>query len=250
MAETSMKITSAITADDCLEGLRELRTGCVNLIFADPPYNIGVDYGKGKKFDRRDEREYQDWCQDWLQACERALTPDGSLWVLINDEWADLFGIMLRYVGLHRRSWIKWYETFGVNCTNKFNRTSRHLFYCVADPKHFTFNREAVTRPSDRQTKYKDKRANPNGKIWDDVWQIPRLCGTTKERIPGFPTQLPLALLKPIVGCSSNPGDLVVDPFCGSGTTGVVCKQLGRRFIGIESNPDYVELAEKRIAAC
>src|SRR5262249_42085709 len=98
-----------------------------------------------------------------------------------------------------------------------------------------------------RQTTYLDKRANPAGKNWDDVWgvtrkdgsgAIPRVCGTHKERIPGFPTQLPLALLRPIIGCASNPGDLVIDPFCGSATTAVAAVELGRSFIGIESSRD------------
>ncbi len=102
-------------------------------------------------------------------------------------------------------------------------------------------------RPSDRQTKYKDKRAVPGGKIWDDVWQIPRLTGTSKERIPDFPTQLPIELLRAIVGCSSEPGDLVVDPFNGSGTTGVACIEADRRYIGIDSSERFIDLAHKRL---
>jgi site-specific DNA-methyltransferase (adenine-specific) len=135
-----------------------------------------------------DDRTYLDWCREWLAECTRLLTPDGSLWVMINDEYADHFGIMLRDIGLDRRAWIKWYETFGVNCINNFNRCSRHIFYCVKDADRFVFNRDAVSRPSDRQTKYNDRRADPVGKLWDNVWCIPRLVGTSRERIPGFPT--------------------------------------------------------------
>jgi site-specific DNA-methyltransferase (adenine-specific) len=142
---------------------------------------------------------------------------------------------------------VKWYETFGVNCANNFNRCSRHLFYCVKDAKRFTFNPEAVNRQSDRQTKYGDSRADPGGKIWDDVWEIPRLVGTAKERIPDFPTQLPLAILRPIIGCSSNPGDGVLDPFCGSATAGVAAVEAGRKFIGIEKSGRFVELATQRM---
>jgi hypothetical protein len=157
------------------------------LIFADPPYNIGFDYGEGHD-DALPADQYLQWCRRWIDACAARLTPDGSLWVLINDEWADEFGCMLRRAGLHRRAWIKWYESFGVNCANNFNRCSRHLFYMVKDPRNFVFNGDAVSRPSDRQVKYGDKRADPGGKLWDDIWginpPIPRLVGTAAERIP------------------------------------------------------------------
>jgi site-specific DNA-methyltransferase (adenine-specific) len=136
----------------------------------------------------------------------------------------------------------------------------------VKDPKNFVFHREPVTRPSDRQAKYNDKRANPSGRIWDDLWgvnpeipwidgdlwgvdpPIPRVCGTFHERIPGFPTQLPLKLLLPIIGCSSDPGDLIVDPFSGSATTGAAALQLRRRYLGIERSPEFARLSRERLA--
>jgi site-specific DNA-methyltransferase (adenine-specific) len=242
------RMTAQIIYGDCIDELMNLQKA-PRLIFADPPYNIGIDYGDGKKADRRDDDDYLAWCRDWVEACHTALTADGSLWVMICDEWADHFGIILRRIGFHRRNWIKWYETFGVNCQNNFNRCSRHIFYCVKDTKHFVFNGDAVNRPSDRQTKYNDKRAIPTGKIWDNVWQIPRLVGNAKERVEGFPTQLPLALLRPIVGCASDPGDLVVDPFSGSATTGVAAIELGRNYIGIETQETFVELSRLRVQA-
>jgi DNA modification methylase len=231
---------------DCCEELLHVENA--RLVLADPPYNIGVDYGDGQKADRLPDQQYLEWCDDWLCKATDSLLPDGSLWLLVPDEYAEHFAIMLNDIGLHRRAWIKWYETFGVNCSNNFNRTSRHLFYYVVDPKRFVFNADAVTRASDRQTKYNDKRAAGGGKILDDVWQIPRLTGTSSERLPDFPTQLPLDLLRPIIGCATEPGDLVVDPFCGSGTTGVVAKELDRRFIGIEKGERYWEMANVRIA--
>lgn len=217
------------------------------LIFADPPYNIGVDYGDGADADKLSHEEFIQFCSEWIAVCHARLTDDGSLWVLIGDEYAAEMGCLLRQHEFHRRAWIKWYETFGVNQANNFNRCSRHLFYCVKNQRQFVFNADAVNRPSDRQTKYNDARANPAGKIWDDVWQIPRLVGTAKERIPDFPTQLPLDLLRPIIGCASDPGDLVLDPFNGSGTTGHVCIELGRRYIGIEKSERFHELAIQRL---
>jgi site-specific DNA-methyltransferase (adenine-specific) len=238
-----------ITCGDCITEMQQMKAGTARLIFADSPYNIGINYGQGVKADQLTDKTYLKWCSKWMAACERLLTPDGSLWVMINDEYADHFGILLRNTGLHRRAWIKWYETFGVNCTKNFNRCSRHIFYCVKNPKDFVFNTEAITRPSDRQVKYADKRASPHGKIWDNVWSIPRLVDNSKERLPDFPTQLPLDLVRPIVQCASEPGDLVIDPFCGSGTTGVAASKSGRRFVGIEKNRRFVRAAETRLAS-
>jgi site-specific DNA-methyltransferase (adenine-specific) len=236
---------------DVLDGLEAVRDehGPARLIFTDPPYNIGIDYGEGEKADLLTPQAYMKWVRQWFSLCWDCLTDDGSLWVMIGDEYAAEYCTELKASGFTVRSWIKWYETFGVNCSNKFNRTSRHIFYAVKDSSSFVFNPEPVTRPSDRQTKYGDSRAAAGGKIWDDVWQIPRLTGTCAERIPDFPTQLPLALVKPIVMCASIPGDLVVDPFNGSGTTGVAAIRNGRKYVGIEKSEKFADMATMRLEA-
>lgn len=238
-----------IIAGDCIAELANVAPASARLVFADPPYNIGIDYGSGAAADRLADADYLAWCTRWMQAAVRVLTPDGGLWVMINDEYAAEFTGALKGLGLTIRNWIKWYETFGVNCARKFNRCSRHIFYCVRDAQHFVFNPEAVSRPSDRQAKYADGRADPGGKLWDDVWIIPRLVGTAAERIPDFPTQIPLAITRAIVGCASQPGDLVIDPFSGSASTGVAAVELGRRYLGIERNPQYCELSRLRLRA-
>ncbi len=240
-----------IRCGDCLKELAEVAPNSVRLAFADPPYNLGIDYGEGPKVDRRPPAEYLAWCDRWMQAVARTLTEDGSLWVLINDEYADEFGILLRRAGLHRRQWLIWYESFGVNCRCAFNRCSRHLFWMVKNPKHFVFHEDAVLRLSDRQAKYADARAQPGGKLWDSVWgvnpPIPRLVENSRERLPGFPTQLPMALLSAIIGCASDPGDLVLDPFSGSGTTGAAALCLDRRYLGFERNQNFAKLSRLRM---
>jgi site-specific DNA-methyltransferase (adenine-specific) len=235
---------------DVLDGLESVRDehGPARLIFTDPPYNIGIDYGDGEKADRLEDDEYMAWVANWLALCWECLTDDGSAWVMIGDEYAAEYAVAIKEAGFTIRSWIKWYETFGVNCSNKFNRTSRHIFYAVKDPARFVFNPEPFTRPSDRQTKYGDSRAAAGGKLWDDVWQIPRLTGTCAERIPDFPTQLPLALVEPVVLCASMPGDLVVDPFNGSGTTGVAAVRNGRKYVGVEKSERFADMATMRIS--
>lgn len=234
---------------DVMDGLQSVldHHAPARLVFADPPYNIGIDYGEGEKADLLPDHRYMMWVREWLDLSKEVLSPDGSLWVMIGDEYAAEYAVAMKDLGLTIRAWVKWYETFGVNCSNNFNRCSRHIFYAVRDPKSFVFHSDAVRRPSDRQTKYNDKRADSNGKIEDDVWQIPRLTGTATERIPGFPTQLPLQLVQRIVCCASDPGDLVVDPFSGSATTGVAAIQNQRKYVGIEKSRAFIELSDKRL---
>jgi DNA modification methylase len=237
---------------DCIKILSELTRDKIKatMIFCDPPYNIGVNYGATTN-DKRTRPEFISWCSDWIGECYINLQDNGSLWLLINHENAADLELVLRKTGFTVINWITWYESFGVNCINKFSRSSRRLFHAVIDPNDYIFNKDYVTRASARQEIYKDKRANPDGRLWDDVWginpMISRVCGTHGERISGFPTQLPLSLLAPIISCASNPGDLVIDPFSGSATTGETCIRFKREYIGIEVNQDYVNRSWARL---
>ncbi len=240
--------------------------GTVNLIFADPPFNIGYDYDIYD--DRRDAQAYLDWTLAWGREVVRALKPDGAFWLAIGDEFAaELKVLFHRELGLSLRNWVVWYYTFGVHCTKKFTRSHAHLFYFVRDPKRFTFNDQSVRVPSARQLVYFDSRANPEGRLPDDTWilrpqdvpdgfaadgdtwYIPRVCGTFKERAGWHGCQMPEQLLGRIIRACSNPGDVVLDPFGGSGTTLVTAKKLHRRFLGFELSPDYAAAIRKRLDA-
>lgn len=245
-----------IRLGDCIEGMSKIEAGSVRLAFADSPYNIGWDYGDGSQSDSLDSRAFVRWCGEWQAAIRRVLVNDGSFWMLIGDEFAAELKITAESAGFHLRQWLIWYEAFGVNCQSKFNRCHRHLLHFTVDPEEFVFNADApeVRRPSDRQEKYGDPRAAEGGKLWDSVWginpAIPRVCGTHAEAIPGSPApQLPLALLRPIIACASEPGDLILDPFCGNATTGVAAIQAGRRFIGFEKREPIHHLATLRMKA-
>jgi site-specific DNA-methyltransferase (adenine-specific) len=249
---------------DCVEVLGALEEGSADLVFADPPFNIG--WGYDVYDDRRDRAAYLEWTERWLGAVRRVLKPTGSFYVAIGDEYAAEMKVRLDALGLTLRNWIVWHYTFGVSCTRKFNRSHAHIFYYVADPKRFTFNADAVRVPSARQTTYADRRANPSGKLPDDTWVLrpqedarcfpadsdtwyaARVCGTFRERT-AHPCQMPEAVLERIVRVSSNPGDVVLDPFAGSGTTLAVAKRLGRRWLGIELSADYAERIRRRLAA-
>jgi site-specific DNA-methyltransferase (adenine-specific) len=222
--------------------------GAVNLAFADPPYNIGYVYDKYN--DNRPDDEYVGWCEQWMDACKRALTPDGSFFIAIGDDFAADVRILGRKLGLHLRNWIIWHYTFGQNMRAKFSRAHTHIFYFTKDPKCFTFNDKALRFPSARHTEYQDLRASPLGRLPDDVWdEFPRVCGTFKERDGFHGCQLPEAMLMRIVLAASNPGDVVLDPFVGSGTTAAAAKRLGRRYVGIDISEKYAQRTRERLRA-
>jgi site-specific DNA-methyltransferase (adenine-specific) len=255
-------VPNDLITGDCLDVLAAQPAGSVDLAFADPPFNIGYEYDV--YHDRRGKADYLAWADRWLAAVRRVLSPTGSLFVAIGDEFAAEHKVRLDALGLTLRNWIVWHYTFGVSCTKKFNRSHAHIFYYVADPKRFTFNADPVRVPSARQTTYADRRANPVGKLPDDTWvlrpqesdahfrpdsdtwSVSRVCGTFKERT-GHPCQMPEAVLDRIIRVASNPGDLVLDPFAGSGTTLAVAKKLGRRYLGIELSERYADGARKRL---
>ncbi len=251
---------------DCLKGLARLPEGCVDLAFADPPFNIGYDYDIYE--DRRACDEYLDWSRRWIRAVARVLKPTGTFWLAIGDEYAaELKVIAHREVGLHLRSWVVWYYTFGVHCSKKFTRSHAHLLYFVKDPKQFTFHDAAVRVPSARQLIYADKRANPRGRVPDDTWilrpqdvpdgfspdqdtwHVSRVCGTFNERAGWHGCQMPEQVLGRILKTCSNEGDLILDPFAGSGTTLAVARKLKRHYLGFELSPEYAARVEERLAA-
>jgi DNA modification methylase len=251
---------------DCLNLFSEIEPGTIDLIFADPPFNIGYDYDIYD--DRLESNAYLDWTRSWGREVVRTLKPTGAFWLAIGDEYAAELKVMFhRELGLTPRSWVIWYYTFGVHCSKKFTRSHAHLFHFVKDPKRFTFNDSAIRVPSARQLVYFDARANPKGRVPDDTWilrpqdlpdgfrpeedtwYVPRVCGTFKERAGWHGCQMPEQLLGRIIRSCSNPGEIVLDPFGGSGTTLAVAKKLDRRFLGFELSPEYAAAIDARLAA-
>lgn len=236
-----------IICGDCIEVLGKARRPFADLIFADPPFNIGYKYDK--YCDKVKSRNYIAWTKEWMTACLNVLKPHGSFYIAIGDEYAANVKVTADELGLFMRNWIIWHYTFGQQAKNKFARSHTHIFYFVKDRKNFTFNDYAVRVPSDRQLIYNDRRANPIGKMPNDVWtDYSRVCGTFKERAGWHPCQMPEKLLKRIISVSSGPGDCVLDPFSGSGTTASAAKQLKRTYTAIDISEEYVEKARIRLA--
>jgi site-specific DNA-methyltransferase (adenine-specific) len=252
---------------DSIEILNAEPEGWVDLCFADPPFNIGYLYHNYD--DAKNVDEYVDWSEKWMRAVHRALKPNGSFYLAIGDEFAaDLCHVARRKIGFHLRNWIIWHYTFGQQTRKMFAKSHTHILYFTKEKEGFTFNADDVRVASARQTTYADKRANSKGKLPDDVWFLrpqeaaphayfepghdtwneSRVCGTFKEREGWHGCQMPIGVLNRIIKASSNPGDLVLDPFNGSGTTAVAAALLKRKYIGIDQSPEYVGYARKRLA--
>jgi DNA modification methylase len=265
----AMLSTNRIVQGSCVDGMAELPDGCVDLVFADPPFNIGYTYDVYD--DQREADEYLRFCESWIGQAHRILKPDGTFWLAIGDEYAAELKLLSQRLGFHCRSWVIWYYTFGVNCVRGFSRSHTHLFHFVKDRERFTFNGDnpAVRVASARQLVYADKRANSKGRLPDntwilrpqdsppggfamshDTWFYSRVAGTFKEREGFHGCQMPEQILGRILRISSNAGDVVVDPFGGSGTTLSVAKKLGRQWLGFELSPEYATHIASRLAQC
>ncbi len=261
-----------IQVADCEEWLVKLPNESVDLIFVDPPFNLDYRYDDFK--DKRAPAEYVAWCGRWLRAAHRVLKPHGTLWVCSGDAFASFIDVAAQIgdgelstlgtrravPGFNRRSWVVWYYTFGMNQANNFTKSHTNLLYYTKHKSKFVFNRDdaAVRHVSARQFNYKDKRANPAGRLpddtwlimesqiadqlkpFDDVWLQSRVAGTFHERVEGQSCQMPVPIMERIIRLCSNPDDLVVDFFVGSGVTCSVAQRLGRRSMGCDISPTSV----------
>ena len=257
---------SGVHQGDCVAYMNSLHEGSIDLVFADPPFNIDYDYDVYD--DARSEEDYLAFCGDWIRGVHRVLKEDGTFWLAIGDEYAAELKVLAKQVGFHTRSWVIWYYTFGVNNRRGFSRSHTHLFHFTTHPKRFTFNHlnPAIRVASARQLVYADLRANSRGRLPDntwilrpqdappesflpshDTWFYSRVAGTFGERQGFHGCQMPEQLLGRIIRSCSHPGEWVLDPFAGSGTTLVVAKKLGRMACGSELSPDYVEAIGKRL---
>jgi site-specific DNA-methyltransferase (adenine-specific) len=258
-------VANQILPGDSIQTLNQGPEGWIDLVFADPPFNIGYKY-HGYNDNRADD-DYLAFSENWMTAVHRALKPTGSFYLAIGDnDVADLCCIARRRIGFNLRNWIVWHYTFGQQTKLKFAKSHTHILYFTKDRKEFTFNADEVRVASARQTTYADVRANPKGKLPDDTWylrpqeagddffnpaldtwSVSRVCGTFNERAGWHGCQMPLEVLNRIIAASSNPGDIVLDPFNGSGTTVVSAALLGRKYVGIDQSPAYVAFARKRL---
>src|SRR5919106_2752771 len=253
---SSASQSARVIVGDCVAEMNKLPADCVDLVFADPPYNLQLQGDLRRPDDSKVDAVDDDWDQfssfaaydefprAWLTACKRVLKPSGTIWVIGSYHNIFRVGAILQDLGFWILNDVVWRKSNPMPNFRGRRFTNAHetLIWAAreAGGKGYTFNYEAL------------KAGNEDIQVRSD-WTIP-LC-TGEERIKDtngkklHPTQKPEALLARVLLSASRPDDLVLDPFCGSGTTGAVAKRLGRRFIAIERESAYAAAAQARIAA-
>jgi site-specific DNA-methyltransferase (adenine-specific) len=247
---------------DCLRILSELPPSSVDLIFADPPYNLSndgitcqngrmVSVNKGDWDKSRGVENDHNFNIEWLSACRRVLKPNGTIWVSGTRHVIFSVGYAMQQLGYRLLNEIAWYKPNAAPnlACRMFTHAHETLIWAArSDQSKHTFN-------------YGEMKHQNSGKqmrsVWtdidiedetDSVWVI-NTPPPAEKKLGKHPTQKPLALLRRIVQASSNPGDIVLDPFAGSSTTGVAVVELGRLYIGIEMADEYLQLSKKRLEA-
>jgi site-specific DNA-methyltransferase (adenine-specific) len=253
----------ALVQGDCLEALEALPPHSVDVAFADPPYMLSnggttcqsgrrTSVNKGQWDASRGVVEDHAFQTRWLTAVRRVLKPSGTLWVSGTQHVIFSIGFAMQELGYHLLNTITWYKpNASPNLACRFFTHSTEILLWASPMK---------TRPLGHRFNYKAMKAENGGKQMRDLWQIPAPEGDQvvwsvptpgpREKVHGrHPTQKPLALLERVLASSAARGDLVLDPFSGSGTTGVAAVKAGCRFLGLERDPAYVDLAARRMRA-
>lgn len=243
-----------ILVGDCLERFAEIESGSVALVLTSPPYNIGKPYEQALPLE-----EYLQWCKCWLTEITRVLTPTGAAWINLGfvevkdrGKAVPLPYLLWPLVDLYLVQEVVWRYGNGVACRRRLSPRNEKLLWYVRDPQAYVFNLDAIRDPNvlyPNSRRAGRLRYNPLGKNPTDVWDVPKVTSgrPTAERTP-HPAQMPLALAERIILACSQPGDVVLDPFAGSGTTLLAASKQGRQGIGIEKDASYVRIAAQRLA--
>jgi site-specific DNA-methyltransferase (adenine-specific) len=250
------QICDRILPQNLFDLLDWLPQGCIDLLFLDPPYNLTKSFN-GSTFKQRSDEAYSDWLASWLPKLLKTLKPTATVYLC--GDWRSS-GSLQRIAEQHLivRNRITWEREKGRGAKANWKNCSEDIWFCTVS-QDYCFNADAVRlkrpviapyrnaqrQPKDwQETDQGNYRLTSASNLWTDLtvpfWSMPENTD--------HPTQKPEKLLAKLLLASSNPGDWVLDPFLGSGTTAVVAKKLGRRFVGIEQELSYCCLAQKRLA--
>lgn len=241
---------------DSLKGMKALaKHKLIDLTVTSPPYNIGKEYEKVMSVD-----EYVKWSEEWMKLVYENTTNYGSFWLNVGYMPVREKGkaVPISYLIWDKSNFfmiqeLVWNYGAGVAAKNSLSPRNEKVLWYVKNEKKYTFNLDNIRDPNVKYPNQKKNgkiRVNPLGKNPSDVWQIPKVTSgknrSSKERV-SHPAQTPVELFKRIILASSNPGELILDPFIGSGTTAVVASSLDRYSLGFELNSEYLDLAIERI---
>lgn len=244
--------TSMVMLGDSLEILQNIKSNSIDLIFADPPYNIGKNFGNNNdSWENVDS--YIAWCKVWLDGCMRIIKNTGTMYFMTATQhmaYLDIY-VSQKYNVLSRIVWT--YDSSGVQSKRMFGSLYEPILMINKSKDcPYTFNSEniMVEAKTGATRKLIDYRKDPpqpynNKKVPGNVWNFSRVRFKMTE-YENHPTQKPEALLERIILASSNPGDIVLDPFAGSFTTSAVAVRLGRKAVGIDLNEEYFRIGIRR----
>lgn len=222
---------------DALEKLKEIPSESIDLIITDPPYNLNKDYGKNK--DNLEFEEYLNFSKKWLNEAKRVLKKDGTICVFMGMRYISyIYNILEQDLGMFFNSWITWHYTQGIGKVKGFSPRHDDILMFTK----YTFNLDDIRIPQKFYRSVNNMRGANPGNVW--TFSHMHYCNKNRKQ---HPTQKPEGLYERMILASSNKGDIVLDPFLGSGTCIRVAKQLDRNYIGIELNPEYVKMASERL---
>ncbi len=245
------KLLDQIFIGDCLEVLKKIPDNLVDMTFADPPFNLQKKYNRYE--DSKGKDDYLNWCDDWMNEMVRVTKPEGTIFVHNIPRWLSYYAECLNKLAYFRH-WIAW-DSGGMPLGKTLLPNHYGILYYTKSEsyKDFKFYDIRAPHPKCRSCReflkdYGGKKdlAHKFGPLLSDAWNdIHRL--RHKKRRDEHPCQLPVPLLERLILMTTDEGDVVLDPFMGTGTTAVAAKQLGRKYIGIELDPNYVEIANNNI---
>jgi len=226
---------------DAVEEMRKLPDKSIRLIVTDPPYNLNKDYGNNQ--DNLQFEEYIDFSRRWLTEAKRLLTDDGTIYVFMGMRYISyIFNILEQELGMTFNSWITWFYTQGIGKTRGFSPRHDDILMFTKSQKNFVFHLDDVRIPQKFYRSVNNMRGANPGNVWE--FSHMHYCNKSRKK---HPTQKPEGLYERMILASSNPGDTILDPFVGSGTALRVCQQIDRNVIGIDINPEYIEMTKERL---
>lgn len=241
-------MNSSIQNTDCLEFIKSLEDNSVDMVLTDPPYFIGFDGGKGWDSQWKSEKEYLDWCDEWSRECVRVLKPGRMMivWGTLKTDTFLKYKLMLSgYEGMHSQNEIVWSYNWGGRIKNNFARKHEYA-WCYTKGKEFLFNDAEIRVERKLKKNIRTGKDFEQGTIPTCVWEKNNHT-TSKDYCGWHPTTKNIDVLERMIRAYTNPGDVVLDIFMGSGSTAIAAERAGRRYIGSERDAEYYRLSLDRI---
>lgn len=244
------KFENKIILGDCINVLKEIDDNFVDIVFADPPFNLKKDYDNF--VDANEEQSYLNWCFQWIKECIRVLKPNGTILLHNIPKWLIEYGSFLNKENMYFKHWIAW-DSMGSPLGKTLLPAHYGILYYTKSKKDFKFYDLRI--PHKRCSKCKEvikdyggkkNQMHPFGTILSDVWTDIHRIRHSKRR-DEHPCQLPEPLLERLILICSDENDIILDPFIGSGTTALAAKRLNRKYIGIDNSEKYVNIVKRKL---